>query len=148
MVIPDFTFSLVIALLLSLLFAAIIRRRGPRSGFFWFFVLILMATWAGGIWARPLGPSLWGVNWLSFLIVGLIVALLVTLNALRDSPGKQYPRVERDAQLSRNQTQDLLEEVNRKKDSRQLTYVTLSIFFWLLLLMLIATILSRYLIET
>jgi hypothetical protein len=148
MVLPDFTFSLVIALLLSLFFAAIIRRRGPRAGFFWFFVLILLATWAGGIWARPLGPSLWGVNWLSFLIVGLIVALLVTLNALRASPGKPYRKVERNAQLSRAQTRDLLEEANREGDTRQLTYVTLSIFFWLLLLMLIVAILSRYLIET
>jgi hypothetical protein len=147
MVIPDFAFSLVIALLFSLIFAAIIRRRGPRAGFFWFFMLILLTTWAGGIWARPLGPAIWGVNWLAFLVVGLIVAMLVTITAYREGPERPYVKVERDAQFSRAETQDLLARIDRNKSRRQMTYVTLSVFYWLLLLMLILAIISRYVVQ-
>jgi hypothetical protein len=146
MIVPDIFFSFGIALLLSLLFAALIRRQGPRAGFFWFFLLIFLATWAIAIWARPLGPSLWGVNWLTFVIAGLIVALLATLNALRRTPDDEpYRPVERQEQLSRDETVDLIEDLGHRKEARQLTYVTVSIFFWLLLLLLLVVIVSRYL---
>ncbi|MDA8165367.1 MAG: hypothetical protein M0017_10110 [Desulfobacteraceae bacterium] len=145
MIIPGFFFSLVIALVLSLLFAWLIRRRGPRAGFFWFFILIFLATWAVGIWARPFGPSLWGVYWLTFVIVGVIVALLATLYALRQTPDEPFRSVERREQLSRNETMDMLNHLGRSKKAKELTYVTLGIFFWALLLFLLAIIAGRYL---
>lgn len=146
MIAPEIFFSFTIALALSLLFAAIIRRGGQRSGFFWFFLLIFLGTWAIGTWARPFGPALWGVDWLPFLIAGMIVALLASVNALRQAPDEPYRLLERGEQLSRNETVALLEEVGRKKKARKLTYITVSIFFWFLLILLLTIIVSRYLI--
>lgn len=147
MILPDVFFSFTVALLLSLLFAAIVRSRGPRAGFFWFFLIIFLATWAIGIWARPLGPTLWGVNWLTFVIAGIIVVLLATLNALRRTPDEPYRQVKRKEQLSRNETIDLLDDLGRRKEAKQLTYITMNIFFWILLALLLIIILSRYLLE-
>jgi hypothetical protein len=133
MIVPGIFFSFAIALVLSLVFAAVIRRRGPRVGFFWFFLLIFLATWAIGVWVQPFGPSLWGGYWLPFLIAGFIVALLATLNALRQAPDEPFLHLGREEQLSRNETVALLEELRRKREARQLTYITVSVFFWLLL---------------
>ena len=40
-------------------------------------VLLLLAVWAGGVWLMPLGPMLWGGHWLSFLLVGFFVVLVL-----------------------------------------------------------------------
>lgn len=77
----DLLFALVIALLLTAVFAAGFRRRGPW-GIWWIFLLVIfLAAWAGGVWMTPFGPTLFDVYWLPFVFVGLVAALLLAAAA-------------------------------------------------------------------
>jgi len=84
-----FVMEFVFALIISLLCAALLLPVTARSGFrlrhptiepvsvFAMLLILFLATWAGGIWLVPIGPRLWGVAWGSFVVVGLVVALLI-----------------------------------------------------------------------
>jgi hypothetical protein len=133
MVIADFVFSLVIALILSGGFVLLTRSRRKRQGFWWLFLLIWIATWAGGIWLRPFGPSIGGVRWLQFLIAGLIFVGLIALFLPTRPP---YGRIE---------TLEKLTEMRQGKALEQATYVTLGVLFWVILAILIIAIIVRYL---
>jgi hypothetical protein len=58
MIFKEFLAALTVALLVCALFALAIRSSVRRTGFGWFFLIVLLATWAGGVWLRPFGPSL------------------------------------------------------------------------------------------
>ena len=58
MVFVDFVFSLTFTLLFVVLFAILFPYRGPWNSILWFFVVVLLATWADGVWLTPLG-RLW-----------------------------------------------------------------------------------------
>ena len=74
--------AFIIAFVLSLLFGAAFRwerpgRPGLWPSIFFLFVIIFLVTWAIGGWVTPVGPAVSGIYWLSFLIVGVIVALIL-----------------------------------------------------------------------
>lgn len=75
------------ALLLALFFAAVLvfvlLRRGPgrAEAFALFAILIFLVLLAGAAWLVPLGPTLWGVPWAALLLLGLVVTLLIALVA-------------------------------------------------------------------
>ena len=82
MIFIDFLFAFFIALALAGILAAFTgdrrtRRTGALPLFLFLFFLLLMTTWAGGVWMTPFGPVLWGAYWLPFLAVAVIVALLL-----------------------------------------------------------------------
>jgi len=85
------------------------------------------------VWVKPFGPPLWGIYWLPFLFSGLIVALLFAVSA-----PQQPPR-------SRRETLKMLDRIRRDEGLKKATYITLSFFFWVLLFVLIAAIIIRYL---
>jgi len=124
--------ALVIAGTLSYLFAHNLQRRGNRSGFFWFFLLIFMITWAGGLWLMPFGPALLGIHWLPFITVGLAGTIVVSFFA-----GRRYPR-------NRHETIDLLERIEKERELQKMTYLSLNIFFWIVLFVLVMAVLFRY----
>lgn len=132
MVIKEFFVSLVVALVLCVIFALVTRSRGRRTGFAWFFLFVLMATWAGGVWLRPFGPALGDIRWLQFLVVGLLVVLMFALFAPLKPP------------RGRLDTLDQLEEIARQKELTKVTYITLGIVFWIILALLIIAIIIRY----
>ena len=129
MLILDLLAALVVAIILSALFALATRRDARKKGLIWLFLLIFLVTWSGGIWARPFGPTLWGVHWLTFFLVGVIVALVLAVFS--------HPR-------GRRETLDMLERMEEEKVMEEATYVTLSLFFWLLLIALIVAVAVRY----
>ncbi len=132
MIIKEFLIALVIATVLSTAFALATRRRGRRTGFAWFFLFILTATWAGGIWIRPFGPA-WGeIRWLPFLVFGLIITFLVSLVAPQRPPS------------GRQETLEKLEQIAREKELEKITYITLGVFFWVVFSILILVIVARY----
>lgn len=124
--------ALFVALILSGVFALATRRGRRKTGFFWLFLIIFLATWAGGIWIRPFGPILWGIHWLAFLLIGLVMALVLALSAT-----DKFPR-------GRHETLNMLERIEQEKEVEKITYVTLSIFFWILVTVLIVAIIFRY----
>jgi hypothetical protein len=78
MFLTDLLFVLIITMTLTALFTVGFRRHRTWPVLLGFFVILFMTTWAAGVWMTPIGSSLWGVPWLSFLIVGILFALLLT----------------------------------------------------------------------
>jgi Ca2+/Na+ antiporter len=132
MIFKEFLISLAVALLVCTLFVLATRSSVRRTGFGWLFLFVLLATWAGGVWLRPFGPALADIRWLQFLIVGLLVVLLIALFAPFKAP------------RGRHETLDQLQAIARQKELQQVTYITLGIVFWVVLVILIAAIVIRY----
>lgn len=83
-----FLVALFVGLVISFLFSAMYFGWRPRAReepapkaaigtAAYFFVIVFLATWAGGLWLYPFGPELWHVHVLPFALVGVIVALVV-----------------------------------------------------------------------
>jgi len=134
MFILEVIFAVCISLLLSGLFVLVTRNRSGKTGSLWLFLIIFLATWAGGIWLKPFGPSLWGIHWLGFLVAGLFVSIILVITTPNRAP------------KGRRETLDILEKVARNRELDQITYLTLGIFFWILLAFLIIAIISRYIL--
>ena len=128
----DIITALLIAGVLSYLFARNLKRRGKRTGFFWFFLMIFMLTWAGGVWLIPPDSPIPGSRWLPFLAVGLAGAVVVSFFA-----GRRYP-------TNRHETIDLLERTREGRKLEKATYLSLNILFWTVLIVLVAAIVLRY----
>jgi hypothetical protein len=85
----DFVVAFFMALLLSGAFGAAARLgllgRPPSSmqALLWIFLVILLGSWAGGVWLGRVGPTLWDISWLGFLLSALGIALLVAAIELR-----------------------------------------------------------------
>lgn len=135
MSILDWIFSLIIAGLVTFLYFLATRKTGRRSGILWLFLIIFLTTWAGGIWIKPFGPTLWGVHWLTFVLIGIIIALLLVVTS--PSPG---PR-------GRKETINMLERIEKEKKLEKVTYVALGTLFWVLFGVLIVAILVRYILR-
>lgn len=132
MIFPEFTVSLFIAFLMTGIYMILTRKSGRRTGLIWLFLIIFLSVWAGGMWLKPFGPTMWGVHWLTFLIAGIVVILLFFIFIPRKPP------------RGRNETIDMLDQVEREKEIEEIAYITLSLFFWLLLAILIIAIVLRY----
>lgn len=85
MVFVEFVFALVISMLCAALLLPVTARSGFRlrhpdiepGSIFVTLLILFLATWAGGVWLVPIGPRIWGVAWGSFVVVGLIIALVI-----------------------------------------------------------------------
>jgi hypothetical protein len=128
----DMITALLVAGALSYLFARNLKRRGKRTGFFWFFLMIFMLTWAGGVWLIPSDTAFPGSRWLLYLAVGLIGAVVVSFLA-----GRRYP-------TNRHETIDLLDRTREGRELEKVTYLSLNIFFWAVLIVLLGAIVLRY----
>lgn len=127
-VIPDLLFAFVFGLVLTGIFAVGFGRRGPWASIPVFFLLVFLAAWVGGAWAAPVGPPLWGGYWVPFAFMGLLIALLLVAAA----PAPQS-------------TVEIKDPEAERKEARQ-TEVAFEIFFWVLLIIMIVAIMSRYMI--
>ncbi len=122
----ELLFALLVALVLGGVLFVVLQRRpvgGPLPALM---VILFLATWAGGLWLTPVGPPLWGVHVLSFVLVGMLVALLLTAV----SPPRQ-PRTRGEA----------LRQAEARRDALR----TLDGFFWVLVAVLLLGIAIRYL---
>ena len=125
-------FSLVIALTLSFIFGIFLRKEVPRSGFFVFFLMIFLFSLVGGLWFQPLGPSSWGVFWVPMVIIGLAGSVFMYYRAPRPPP------------RNRKETIEMLEEIEKRKEMEKLTYLTMDMLFWVILILLLASILFYF----
>jgi len=132
MFILELLIAVGVSLILSALFVLATRRGGRRAGLVWLFLIIFLATWAGGVWLRPFGPTIWGIHWLAFVLAGLFVLGILAIAAPQRAP------------RGRHETLDMLERVARERELDQVTYLTLGTFFWILLVALIIAIIVRY----
>jgi len=105
-------------------------RVGPWSGRIWFALVLFLFTWVGGVWGRPYGPVLWGVSWLPFVFFGLIFALLMAAAVPRRQPGR--------SKMSPQGRAGAENDMEIRLD------VTIGIYFWLLLVGLVAALVVHY----
>ncbi len=118
--------ALIIAMLLSVTLIALFGRSRPGgegfwASFFFFFMILFLATWAGGTWLVPFGPVAWGFVWLPYLVVGLVIALLLAV-LLPSAKGRR-----------------------RSAEARAAASAgVMNGFFWALLLLLAVMVVTRY----
>jgi hypothetical protein len=129
MFVVDFITALLIAFALSVIFAGTLRTRGFRrfGERSLFFILVLLGSWAGGIWLVAFGPVVSGTHWLPFVAAGVIVAL--TTLALM-----QIPEFSASVHAAEGRTGD-----------GQAAPLAIGLYFWISLLILMVAISARYL---
>lgn len=123
MILLDLLYVLVITLVLTAVFAVGFRRQRTWPVILVFFVILFLATWAVGVWITPTAATS-GASRLPYLIVGLLFALFLT--AL--------------VPLSRPLRSDQKKETQEKL----IAIVVFDLFFWILVIGLIAAIIVRY----
>lgn len=123
MFILDLFFAFTVAILITIIFIFGFRRQEPWLAAWVFFVVILLGAWVGGVWISPVGPSLYGRYWTTFLITGIIFALLIAAVTPYRPP--------------RNSKEEI-------KEGRTMKH-NLNVFFWILVVVLIISIIFAYL---
>jgi hypothetical protein len=106
--------ALLVTFVLTWALSAVSKR--PVRGMWVFFVVVFLATWAGQLWITPFGPQYWGVNVFSLILVAVFFSLFIfTLVPL-------------------------------KKDGDRVNsaFFILGIFFWVMIVLLIAAIGAGY----
>jgi peptidoglycan/LPS O-acetylase OafA/YrhL len=102
MIFAELVFSLSVALFFTIIFTVVVRRIRSKQRVLVFFTIVFLAAWAGGIWITPAGPAFLGIYWLSFLVIGLLFALLFEMIAGLSRP-RQLP--EKDVKQEAEQVQ-------------------------------------------
>lgn len=140
MILIDFTFAAVIALVLSLAMVAVLGWRHPKHtgagpGWLFLFILLVAVIWGMGVWWPTFGPTLWGAYWLPYVVAGLITALIVLAVGWPARRSDQHvhhyhPDVEPD---------------ERQHEVEALSWAAVfSVFFWLLFLIAMIAVIVRY----
>ncbi|MGW8195048.1 MAG: hypothetical protein ACWGOX_12365 [Desulforhopalus sp.] len=127
----QFIFSLVIAFSLSVIFSLFLRMKDPRSGFFFFFLMLFLVTLAGGLWIKPFGPTIYGVYWVPLMLIGVLAGLFLYQSAPRRLPRSKKEKIRR------------MREEQERRQLEELTYITIDFFFWLIILFLTVSIIYR-----
>ena len=81
---------------------------------------------------QPFGPVLWGIHWLTFLLIGAIVALIIAAAQSKSEPH------------GRQETIAMLERMEQEREAEKAVWATLTVFFWVLVLTLLSVIVIRY----
>jgi len=123
----DAAIALVAALLFGLIFLHVLRRTSPWLSRRLLFLVLFLAVWAGGSWMTPVGPTLWGIYWLPYVVVALVLILLLAAAAPPSRP------------LTKRASIEQMKEAVA-------TQQTVSVFLWLLLLVLLVIIGAQYLL--
>jgi hypothetical protein len=119
-----FLIALGVAVALSFILVQVLGRDKALTGFLVFMVIIMLMSWAGGVWMRPIGPAAGGIYWLPFVLTGLLVALLIG--------AFHYTQSVRSAPIPPSKKE---EKVHTAKVTTEL-----GLFFWALLVVLIVVI--------
>ncbi len=127
-------YALFIGLGIAWLFGLALGTRGPWNSFIWFFLVIFLFSWGGGVWLTPFGPTGWGVSWLPFLFVGFFVTMLLLAATPRSARGRRALNA-RDAGATH-----LKESVAIGKE----TEGAIDGYFWMLIVFLVAVIFCSY----
>jgi hypothetical protein len=120
--------ALVLAVLLTGVLSASLRRRGPGPlrGVLFFFLILFLAIWAGGIWVRPMAPYMWDLPWIGFLLVGVLLMFILAAT----SPPRPIPKP----------------DATPPAEDGAMAEAALGLFFYLALLGLLAAIGTYYIL--
>ncbi|MBC8433103.1 MAG: hypothetical protein H8D96_14435 [Desulfobacterales bacterium] len=79
-------FALIFAVLLTAIFAIARRKIAMQTDLFLIFLIVLLSSWAGGIWVKTIDLFAWKINWIEFFGVCVIYALLLAVFFQRRPP--------------------------------------------------------------
>lgn len=115
--------SLFIASLFALILSFAFRRSGPGpvGGLVFIFLIIFMFSWAVGGWIQPLKSYQVDYPWLSPLLIGLFIMLL--LGALLPPSTSQKNIITK-------------RKVDEEVKARETAGLTISFFFWIMFVVL------------
>ena len=123
-----FIVDLFVALVVGMIIVSIVSRafgtKGPWGSLLWFFLVVSLFAWAGGVWLVPFGPMFWGIGWLPIIIMGFLVSLILTAAS---------PRTPRWRRASK-------EEVTSEAGTR----AVVDIIFWVVIICLLIFGLGHY----
>jgi hypothetical protein len=85
MFVADLMVALVSGLIIALIVSKAFGTKGPWGSFLWFFIVVSLFAWTGGVWLMPFGPRWGGVSWFPIIWMGILVALLLTAVSPRTS---------------------------------------------------------------
>ncbi|MFW5733797.1 MAG: hypothetical protein ACOCWR_01940 [Oceanidesulfovibrio sp.] len=128
-----FLIALIMALAVMLVTRGF-RRRGPWPAMWPLVVIILLTSWAGGMWITPVGPTLWGAPLLPFAAAAILIALFFA--ALPKRPQEKIREEETQVELVTSE-----EQHEREHQDYVLGWV-----FWFLAVLLMLAIIIRYLL--
>ena len=74
-------FGLCFVWFISLVFST----KGPWDSMLWFFVVVALFAWSGGVWLVPFGPQWRGIGWFPIIFMGFLVSLLLLAASPRSS---------------------------------------------------------------
>lgn len=125
-------YALFVGLGIAWLFGVALGTRGPWNSFIWFFLVIFLFSWGGGVWLTPFGPTGWGVSWLPFLLVGFFVTLLLLAATPRSARGRRALKTGDSA------------STNLRERAAEGNESAIDLFFWILIVFLVAAIFCHY----
>jgi hypothetical protein len=134
MIFTHLIYALFIGLGIAGLFGLALGTRGPWNSFFWFFFVIFLVSWGGGVWLTPFGPTGWGVSWMPFLVTGFFITLLLLAAT---------PRSTRDRGATRGSASDATDLKELAAVERE-AETGLNVLFWLLIVFLAVVIVCNY----
>lgn len=67
----------LVALILTLVSAFFLGRRGPWGSIWTFFLVLFLTLCTVSIYIAPVGPVYWGVAWIPITAAGIIVTILL-----------------------------------------------------------------------
>jgi len=85
MIILDLFVAMTSGLVLVWMVFLLFGTRGPWSSLWWFFLVVSLFSWAGGIWLVPFGPQWRGRGWLPIICMGILISLLLAAASPRTS---------------------------------------------------------------
>ena len=124
MFIIDLFVALVVGLIIVMIVSRAFGTKGPWGSLVWFFLVVSLFAWAGGVWLVPFGPMFWGIGWLPIIIMGFLVSLILTAAS---------PRTPRWRRASK-------EEVTSEAGTR----AVVDIIFWVVIICLLIFGLGHY----
>jgi hypothetical protein len=127
-------YALFVGLGIAWLFGLALGTRGPWNSFFWFFFVIFLFSWGGGLWITPFGPTGWGVAWMPFLFMGFFVTLILLAATPRSARNRSA------ATGKAIDTTNLEERAPVEKEAE----TGIDVLFWFLIVFLSVVIICHY----
>lgn len=124
----EFLFAFIVATMFAVMLVAGMGRTGPGpwSGLLFYGFLLFLLAWAGGVWLSPVGPSVWNVPLLPFLIAAVIGLLIFAVLVPQTGPARRRE-----------------EELQHATEGEAIAGVTIGAAYWVVLILLAAAILAR-----
>ena len=78
MFIMDLIFALAFGWVLVWAVSFIFGTKGPWGSVLWFFIVVSLFAWAGGISIAPFGPTWGGIGWMPIIFMGILASMILT----------------------------------------------------------------------